>query len=44
VSTSLTGRAVQNFDLQVRDRQHLDAVLRRLSKVRGVLSVERVRT
>jgi GTP pyrophosphokinase len=44
VSTSVSGRAMQSFDLHVRDRAHLDAVLRRLSKVRGVLSVERVRT
>ncbi len=37
-------RAVQTFDLAVRDRKHLDTVIRQLSKLRGVLSVERVRS
>ena len=44
ISTSLNNRAVQTFDLQVRDRKHLESVLARLAKIRGVLSVERVRT
>jgi GTP pyrophosphokinase len=43
VSTSLHNRAVQEFDVRVKDRKHLDTVLRELSRIRGVLSVERVR-
>jgi guanosine-3',5'-bis(diphosphate) 3'-pyrophosphohydrolase len=37
-------RAAQTFDLAVQDRRHLDAVMRKLSRIRGVLSVERVRS
>jgi GTP pyrophosphokinase len=40
---SAEGRAVQTFELAVRDRKHLDAVMRQIAKIRGVLSVERVR-
>jgi len=36
--------AVQLFELSVKDRKHLDAVTKSLSKLRGVLSVERVRS
>jgi guanosine-3',5'-bis(diphosphate) 3'-pyrophosphohydrolase len=36
------GRAVQNFELSVPDRRRLDAVLKAISKLPGVLSVERV--
>jgi GTP pyrophosphokinase len=43
VSTSLPNRAVQEFDLRVKDRKHLEAVIRQISRIRGVLSVERVR-
>jgi GTP pyrophosphokinase len=43
VSTSLHNRAVQEFDVRVKDRKHLDTVLKELSRIRGVLSVERVR-
>ena len=35
-------RAIQNFDLSVPDRRHLDAVLKSISKLPGVLHVERV--
>jgi guanosine-3',5'-bis(diphosphate) 3'-pyrophosphohydrolase len=37
-------RAVQTFDLAVKDRKHLDNVIRKLTKLRGILSVERVRS
>ena len=43
ISTS-DNRAVQSFELRVKDRKHLETVLTQLSKIRGVLSVERVRT
>ena len=43
VSTSPHNRAVQEFDLRVKDRRHLDAVLKQITKIRGVLSAERVR-
>jgi GTP pyrophosphokinase len=43
VSTNPHNRAVQEFDVRVKDRQHLEAVLKQISKIRGVLSVERVR-
>jgi (p)ppGpp synthase/HD superfamily hydrolase len=36
-------RAIQTFDLAVRDRKHLETVVRNISKLKGVLSVERVR-
>ncbi|MCE2390036.1 MAG: bifunctional (p)ppGpp synthetase/guanosine-3',5'-bis(diphosphate) 3'-pyrophosphohydrolase [Proteobacteria bacterium] len=44
ISTSHNNRAVQSFELRVKDRKHLETVLAHLSKVRGVLSAERVRT
>jgi GTP pyrophosphokinase len=43
VSTSLHNRAVQEFDVRVKDRKHLETVLKQISRIRGVLSVERVR-
>ena len=43
IHTSGSNRAVQTFELAVRDRKHLDAVIRNISKIRGVLSVERLR-
>jgi GTP pyrophosphokinase len=36
-------RALQTFELGVKDRRHLDGVLKKLAKIRGVLSAERVR-
>ena len=33
----------QTFDLAVKDRKHLDAVMKKLSKLKGILSVERLR-
>jgi len=43
VSTGQNKQAVQNFDLWVSDLRSLNAVMKRIEKVRGVLSVERVR-
>jgi GTP pyrophosphokinase len=43
ISTSINNRAIQEFDLRVKDRKHLEGVLKQISKTRGVLSVERVR-
>jgi guanosine-3',5'-bis(diphosphate) 3'-pyrophosphohydrolase len=43
ISTSDDRRAVQVFELAVKDKKHLDAVLRQIGKIRGVLTVERVR-
>jgi len=43
ISTSEDGRAIQLFELEVKDRKHLDGVLRQIAKIRGVLTVERVR-
>ncbi len=43
ISTSDDGRAIQLFELSVKDRKHLEGVLRQISKIRGVLTVERVR-
>ncbi|HTO52096.1 MAG TPA: bifunctional (p)ppGpp synthetase/guanosine-3',5'-bis(diphosphate) 3'-pyrophosphohydrolase [Myxococcota bacterium] len=36
-------RAIQVFELSVKNRKHLDAVLRQIAKIRGVVTVERVR-
>jgi GTP pyrophosphokinase len=36
-------RAVQTLELAVKDRKHLDSVIKHLSKIKGVLSVERIR-
>ncbi len=44
ITTSGDNRAVQTFDLAVKDRKHLDTVIKQLSKIRGVLSVERIRS
>ncbi len=44
ITTSRDNRAVQTFELAIPDRKQLDAVLRAVSKVKGVLSVERVRS
>ncbi len=43
ISTSDDRRAIQLFELSVKDRKHLEGVLRQISKIRGVLTVERVR-
>jgi GTP pyrophosphokinase len=44
ISTSKDNRAVQVFDLVIRDRKHLDAVIKQISKLRGVIQVERLRS
>jgi len=44
ITTSLDRRALQTFELAVKDRKHLDTVIREISKLRGVLSVERLRS
>ncbi len=44
ISTSISNRAVQEFELQVKSRKDLDTILKQISKIRGVLSVDRVRT
>jgi GTP pyrophosphokinase len=44
ITTSRDNRAVQTFELAIPDRKHLDAVMRAVSRVKGVLSVERVRS
>jgi GTP pyrophosphokinase len=43
IATDGQNRAVQNFELAVRDSSHLRELVKQLSKIRGVLSVERVR-
>jgi len=44
ITTSGENRAVQTFDLAVKDRKALDSVIKKMSKIRGVLSVERIRS
>jgi guanosine-3',5'-bis(diphosphate) 3'-pyrophosphohydrolase len=44
ITTSGDNRAVQTFDLSIADRRHLDTILKQLSKIKGVLTVERVRS
>ena len=44
IITSGDNRAIQTFDLAVKDRKHLDAVIKQISKIRGVLTVERIRS
>ncbi len=44
IQTSGGNRAQQTFELAVRDRKHLDGLIRQISKIRGVLSVERLRS
>ena len=43
ISTNGDNRAVQTFDLAVKDSSHLLSIVKQISKIRGVLSVERVR-
>jgi GTP pyrophosphokinase len=43
ITTSDDRRAIQLFELSVKDRKHLEGVLRQIVKIRGVLTVERVR-
>jgi GTP pyrophosphokinase len=43
ISTDGDNRAVQDFELALRDSAHLRVILKQISKIRGVLSVERVR-
>ncbi len=43
ITTSDDRRAIQLFELSVKDRKHLEGVLRQIAKIRGVLTVERVR-
>jgi GTP pyrophosphokinase len=43
IEKSGENRAQQTFDISVRDRKHLDAILKKLVKIKGVLSAERVR-
>ena len=43
ISKAGQNRAVQTFDLAVKDRKHLEAVLKKVAKVKGVLSAERIR-
>ncbi len=43
ITTSGNNRAVQTFELSVRNRRELDSVIKQLTKIRGVLSVERIR-
>ena len=42
--TTNRSNAIQLYDLSVKDRKHLDAVIKSISKLKGVLSVERVRS
>ena len=44
VSTNSDNQAVHNFDLWVNDLRALNSVMKQIEKVRGVLSVERVRS
>jgi len=44
VSTGSEDRAVSTFDLWVKDVKTLDAVMKEIGKVKGVLSVERLRS
>jgi GTP pyrophosphokinase len=44
VTTDTSRRASQLFELSISDRKHLDSLIKAISKVRGVLSVERVRS
>ena len=37
IETSSSNRAVQTFELAVRDRKHLDGAILQISKIRGVL-------
>jgi GTP pyrophosphokinase len=44
IDTTEDRKAVQTFDLWVNDVETLNAVMRDLGRIRGVVSVERVRT
>jgi len=44
IHTSDDKRAIQVFELSVKNRKHLDGVLRQIAKIRGVVTVERVRS
>ncbi|MFI5315956.1 MAG: RelA/SpoT family protein [Myxococcota bacterium] len=44
IHTSDDKRAIQVFELSVKNRKHLEGVLRQIAKIRGVVTVERVRT
>jgi GTP pyrophosphokinase len=43
VHTSEDKRAIQVFELSVKNRKHLEGVLRQIAKIKGVVTVERVR-
>ena len=43
ITTSANNRAVQTFELSVKDRKNIDNVIKQVSKIRGVLQVERLR-
>jgi GTP diphosphokinase / guanosine-3',5'-bis(diphosphate) 3'-diphosphatase len=43
IYTEPDGRAIQVFELSVKNRKHLDGLLRQIAKIRGVVTVERVR-
>jgi GTP pyrophosphokinase len=44
ITTTRDNRAVQTFELSIVDRKSLDAVMKAVTKIKGVLSVERVRS
>jgi (p)ppGpp synthase/HD superfamily hydrolase len=44
VTTSADQKAIQTFDLWVNDAGTLNAIMKELGRIRGVHSVERVRT
>jgi len=44
VTTSADRKAVQTFDLRVSDVETLNAVMREIGRIRGVVTVERLRT
>jgi GTP pyrophosphokinase len=44
ISTTPDSKALQTFDLWVTDVGTLNAVMKQISKIKGVLSVDRLRT
>jgi GTP pyrophosphokinase len=44
VTTSRDGKAIQTFDLWVTDVASLNAVMKQIERIKGILSVERLRT
>jgi GTP pyrophosphokinase len=44
VTTSRDGKAIQTFDLWVTDVASLNSVMKQIERIKGVLSVERLRT